>query len=135
MYIYIHLVCNEERTYYHFENTGKVQFMNNRECHLNTNELWVVWCKFNNRINEHQSQCGGRLYYVRVHLRLLKAFHNLQTEHDMETKPISIDFSHHVAEGFSSQSLQTLNSQLINHSPYVRYQYANHKYYILHDVS
>ena len=57
--------------------------------------------------------------------------YNLQTEHDMEMKLTSIDFSHQVAEGSRSSWPQTLGNQLIDGSPYIRY--ANCKYYLLYN--
>ena len=54
---------------------------------------------------------------------------NLQTEHDMEMKLTSIDFSCRVAEDSRSSWLQILDKQLNDRSPYTRY--THHKYYLL----
>ena len=68
-----------------------------------------------------------------VHLRLLKSFDNLQTEHDMEMNLTPIDFSRWGTECFTSTWLQTLGNQLIDHSPYIRY--TNRKCYLLYNIS
>ena len=48
------------------------------------------------------------------------SFYNSQTEHNMETKSASIDFSRRGAEGFRSSRLQVLGNQLIYRPPYIK---------------
>ena len=43
----------------------------------------------------------------------------------MEMKHATINFPHRVAEGSKSSRLQILDNQLADHSPYIRYMYAN----------
>ena len=58
------------------------------------------------------------LCYVHVYLRVVNAFCNSQTEHDMETKLTSIDYSRQVAEGCRNSWLETLDNQLLVRFPY-----------------
>ena len=67
----------------------------------------------------HAAACSDyevTIYYAHIYLKLLKVFNNSQTEHDMEVRFTSIDFSRKGTEGFRSTWLQTLDNQLINHS-------------------
>ena len=78
----------------------------------------IAWCVF-------WFQANRRYYYystcTHVHLKLIKFFLNSQTEHDMEMKFVSIDFSSRVVEGSRSSWLQIQGNQLIDCSPYIGY--------------
>ena len=68
-----------------------------------------------------------------THLKLVQVFLNSQTEHNMEMKRTSIDYSRWVMEDFESPYLQTLGSRLVDGSPYIRC--TNRKYYLLYNTT
>ena len=68
--------------------------------------------------------CGDSYFQFYVWLFILcvrsletSRFYNSRTEHDIEMRLTSIDFSGQSAEGFRSSCLRTLSSQLIDCSP------------------
>ena len=62
-------------------------------------------------------------------LNARSGFHDSQTQHYMEVKRTSIDFTRQVTEDYRSSWPQTMGNQLINRSPYIRY--TIHNYFLL----